>query len=50
MINIETFDEVGTAFKNAGGFYKINKAFGGNLANIINELNNYLYDDGGNVA
>ena len=50
LINVETFDEIGTAFKNAGGFYKINKAFGGNLANIINELNNYLYDDGGNVA
>jgi type I restriction enzyme R subunit len=50
LINLSVFDEVGTAFKNAGGFNRINKAFGGNLANIIDELNNYLYDDGGNVA
>lgn len=50
LINIEIFDEIGTAFKNAGGFNIINKAFGGNLANIIDELNNYLYDDGGKVA
>ena len=50
LINLATFDEVGTAFKNSGGFCEINKAFSGNLANIIDELNNYLYDDGGNVA
>ena len=50
LINVEIFDEVGTAFKNSGGFNRINKAFDGNLTNIIDELNNYLYDDGGNVA
>ena len=50
LINVAIFDEVGTAFKNAGGFKIINKAFGGNLANIIDELNNYLYDDGGKAA
>ncbi len=50
LINVSVFDEVGTAFKNVGGFKRINKAFGGNLANIINELNNYLYDDGGHAA
>ncbi len=50
LINVAVFDEFGTAFKNAGGFKRINKAFGGNLANIIDELNNYLYDDGGNAA
>lgn len=50
LINVEIFDEVGTAFKNSGGFNRINKAFDGNLANIIDELNNYLYDDGGNAA
>ena len=50
LINVSVFDEVWTAFKNAGGFKRINKAFGGNLANIIDELNNYLYDDGGNAA
>ena len=37
LINVEIFDEIGTAFKNAGGFYKINKVFCGNLANIIDE-------------
>ena len=50
LINVAVFDEFGTAFKNAGGFKRINKAFSGNLANIIDELNNYLYDDGGNAA
>ena len=39
LINVSVFDEVGTAFKNSGGFKRINKAFGGNLANIIDELN-----------
>ena len=50
VINLESFDEIGTAFKSAGGFKRIDKAFGGNLANIIAELNFYLYDDGGNAA
>ena len=50
LINVAVFDEFGTAFKNAGGFKRINKAFCGNLANIIDELNKYLYDDGGNAA
>ena len=38
VINLESFDEIGTAFKSAGGFKRIDKAFGGNLANIIAEL------------
>ena len=38
------------AFKQNGGFDRINKVFGGELANILDELNNYLYDDGGNAA
>ncbi len=50
VINLESFDEDKTAFKMAGGFKRIDKAFNGNLANIIAELNFYLYDDGGNVA
>ena len=51
VINLESFDELNTAFKNeGGGFKRIDKAFNGNLANIIAELNFYLYDDGGNVA
>ena len=41
--------EIG-AFKNAGGFTIIDRRFGGKLNDIINELNQYLYDDGGNAA
>ncbi len=33
-----------------GGFKRIDKIFGGKLADILDELNRYLYDDGGNVA
>lgn len=45
----EQIFEVG-AFKNAGGFTIIDRRFGGKLREIITELNQYLYDDGGNVA
>ena len=38
------------AFKTNGGFVNIDRRFGGQLKNIITELNGYLYDDGGNVA
>lgn len=41
--------EIG-AFKNAGGFTIIDRRFGGKLHEIITELNQYLYDDGGHVA
>lgn len=41
--------EIG-AFKNAGGFTIIDRRFGGKLNDIIIELNQYLYEDGGNVA
>ena len=50
LIDTASFDEVGTAFKQNGGFYRINKIFGGRLSEILDELNSYLYDDGGNVA
>lgn len=50
LINPTVFDEPGTAFKMQGGFKQINKVFGGTLSNILDELNRYLYDDGGNVA
>ncbi len=50
LINPAVFDETGSHFKDAGGFKRIDKVFGGKLANIIDELNSYLYDDGGNVA
>lgn len=45
----EQIFEVG-AFKNAGGFTIIDRRFGGKLREIMTELNEYLYDDGGIVA
>lgn len=48
VLDKTTFD-VGS-FKTAGGFEKINKIFKNQLEDIIGELNDYLYDDGGNVA
>ena len=50
LINAATFDEAGTAFKNFGGFKNLDKVFGGNLQKIIDELNFYIYDDGGDAA
>ena len=41
--------EIG-AFKNAGGFTIIDRRFGGKLREIITELNEYLYEDGGSIA
>ena len=49
IINIETFNE-DSRFKSNGGFNRLNKVFNNELANIIEELNKFIYDDGGNVA
>lgn len=49
VMNVSVFDE-DSRFKANGGFAKINKVFGGNLAGVITELNEYLYDDGGRPA
>ncbi len=49
VLNVSVFDEDGR-FKAQGGFAKINKVFGNKLENIILELNEYLYDDGGQIA
>ena len=49
VLNVTVFDEDGR-FKAQGGFAKINKAFGGQLENVLLELNEYLYDDGGKPA
>lgn len=38
------------AFKNNGGFKGIDRRFEGQLHDVIVELNQYLYDDGGTVA
>ena len=48
VIDKETF-ETGS-FKTAGGFNKINKVFKNKLEGLIKELNDYLYDDGGEIA
>ena len=45
----EQIFEVG-AFRNAGGFSNINRRFGGKLQDIITEINEYMYEDGGIVA
>lgn len=50
LIDVASFNEANTAFKQSGGFERINKVFEGRLANILDELNSYLYDDGGNAA
>lgn len=49
VLNVSVFEEDGR-FKAMGGFAKINKVFAGQLENIVRELNEYLYDDGGSAA
>jgi type I restriction enzyme R subunit len=49
VLNVTVFDEDGR-FKAQGGFQKINKVFGNQLERIVLELNEYLYDDGGQPA
>ena len=49
VLNVQVFDE-DSRFKSYGGFAKINKVFQNKLENIVLELNEYLYDDGGRVA
>jgi len=49
VMDVSVFDEDGR-FKAQGGFTKINKVFGNQLESIILELNEYLYDDGGETA
>ena len=48
-MNETVFDE-DPRFKGKGGFKKINQFFKGNLKEIMSELNEYLYDDGGRTA
>ncbi len=43
ILNIETFEE--SAFKISGGFNKLDKIFNNKLEDIIQEVNDYLYDD-----
>lgn len=48
VLDRDAFDS--GAFKNFGGFTRINKVFRNQLDSIITELNEYLYDDGGQTA
>lgn len=49
VLNVKVFDE-DSRFKGDGGFVAINKKFSGKLEDIVLELNEYLYDDGGRLA
>lgn len=49
VLNIQVFDE-DSRFKAQGGFAKMNKVFLNQLENIVLELNEYLYEDGGKTA
>ena len=49
VLNVRVFDE-DSRFKADGGFATFNKKFGGKLEEIVLELNEYLYDDGGRLA
>ena len=49
VLNVDVFDE-DSRFRSKGGFLKIDKVFGNKLTSIVQELNEYLYDDGGRVA
>ena len=49
VLHVSVFDEDGR-FRAQGGFTKIDKVFGNKLESIIQELNEYLYDDGGKRA
>lgn len=48
VLNEETFNT--GIFRDKGGFKRIDKIFKNKLKEYIIELNEYLYDDGGNVA
>lgn len=44
VLNARTFDEY-LAWRNQGGFNKVNKIFNNTLGSVIRELNTYLYED-----
>ena len=49
VLNVRVFDE-DSRFRGLGGFRKVNMMFQDKLENVVTELNEYLYDDGGHVA
>lgn len=48
VLNVDSFNE--GSFQTDGGYNRFNKIFNNQLYNIVKELNEYLYDDGGTVA
>lgn len=49
VLNIDVFDEDGR-FRAQGGFARLNHIFKNQLESVVQELNEYLYDDGGKIA
>lgn len=49
VLTVSVFDEDGR-FRNSGGFARIDKVFQNKLEEVVAELNEYLYDDGGRSA
>ena len=49
VLNVGVFDE-DVRFRSEGGFKKADKIFQNKLTEIVLELNEYLYDDGGRIA
>ena len=49
VLNVQTFDD-DSRFKAEGGFNRINRIFQNKLEDVVLELNEYLYDDGGKSA
>lgn len=47
VINKDTFNE-DLRFKKQGGFNRINKMLGNELETIVDEINNYMYEDKSN--
>ena len=49
VLTVSMFDE-DPRYRSQGGFARFNKLFRGQLAQIVEELNVYLFDDGGERA
>ena len=49
VLNMQVFDE-DTRFKQNGGAKVLDKVFKGELKEIVRQINEYLYDDGGKIA
>lgn len=49
LLNAETFNQ-DYRFKKRGGFNRVNQVFGGNLMVVIDQINEYMFEDEGSVA